>query len=95
MPGVSPRPDRRQGARLGLRVVHRHRIGNDVSSRTSELVFVKGRPVALLEWIDIGGARTPLYACELDPDRLREDPEHRGTFHYDELTTDPRFPTTD
>jgi hypothetical protein len=95
MPEVSSHGDRRQGARSGLRVIHRHRIGNDVAERTSELVFVRGRPLALLEWIDIGGARTPLYACELDPERLREDPERRGTFHYDELTSDPRFPTTD
>jgi len=54
-------------------------------------VFVKGQPMALLEWINLGGIRTPLYVCDLDPAKLREDAETRGAFHYDGLTSDPRF----
>lgn len=94
-PGVHRRPERRQEARSGLRVVHRHRVGNGISHRVSELLFVKGRAVALLEWIDLGGVRTPLYTCELDPEKLREDPGQRGLYLYDALTSDPRFPASD
>jgi len=91
MPLATPQRERRQAARSGFQVVHRHRVGTAVSDRVSELVFVKGRPVALLEWINLGGVRTPLYLCDLDPAKLREDAFQRGVFHYDDLTTDPRF----
>ena len=94
-PGANRRPERRQEARSGLRVVHRHRVGNGVTHRVSELVFARGRALALLEWIDLGGVRTPLYACELDPAKLREDPRQRGLYLYDSVTSDPRFPATD
>jgi hypothetical protein len=83
--------DRRHDARLGLKVKHRHRVGSAVSDRTSEMVYVRGCPVALLDWIDLGGIRTPLYVCELDPTKLRPATEQRGVFHYDGVTTDPRF----
>ena len=71
--------------------MHRHRIGTTVVDRVSEMVYVHSRPVALLEWIDLGGVRTPLYRCELDPAKLRADAEHRGVFRYDDVTIDPRF----
>jgi len=83
--------DRRHDARLRLKVKHRHRVGSAVSDRTSEMVYVRCRPVALLDWIDLGGIRTPLYVCELDPTKLRPATEQRGLFHYDGVTTDPRF----
>lgn len=95
MPAVTSTADRRQHVRVGLRVVHRHRVGATVSERVSELLYVKGRALALLEWIDIGGARTPLYVCDLDPTKLRPDKDERAVFHYDGLTTDPRFPACD
>ena len=56
---------------------------------------MKGRAIALLEWIDLGGVRTPLYVCDLDPTKLRPDKHDRAVFHYDGLTTDPRFPACD
>ena len=90
MPPAMPTKDRRHELRPGLKVKHRHRVGNAVVERVSELVHVKGRPVALLEWIDLGGIRTPLYMCELDPEKLRTATE-RGVFQYDGVTADPRL----
>jgi len=92
MPAVTPARDRRRDARPGLKVLHRHRIGSALVDRASELVFVKGRPVALLDWINLGGVRTPLYVCDLQPDKLRPLPDQRGVFQYDDVTSDPRFP---
>ena len=83
--------ERRHAPRSGLRVRHRHRIGSTVVERVSELVYVKGRPVALLDWIDLGGIPTPLYACELDAGKLRPVADKSGLYQYDEVTADPRF----
>lgn len=84
-------PDRRK-VRVGLKVIHRHRVGNRVVRRVSELVFVDGRPKALLSWIDIGGIRTPLYICELDRSKLRAPKAGvKNTYYYDATTVDPRF----
>jgi hypothetical protein len=90
MPEVPPVTERRK-IRSGFRVIHRHRIGNIVVRRSSELVFARGRPIALLEWINLGGVRTPLYSCQLDPAKLRQAPDDRHTYYYDEVTVDPRF----
>ena len=83
-------PERRK-VRVGLKVIHRHRVGNHVSRRISELVFIDGRPKALLAWIDIGGIRTPLYICELDRAKLRGSKGAKNTYYYDATTVDPRF----
>ena len=83
-------PERRK-VRMGLKVIHRHRVDNRVVRRVSELVFVDGRPKALLSWIDIGGIRTPLYICELDRSKLREATGAKNTYYYDATTVDPRF----
>lgn len=88
MPGVLPSNERRK-LRSTLKVVHRHREGEIVSHRVSVLQFVAGRPIALLEWINLGGVRTPLYSCELDPSKLRH--YANGTYHYEDVTVDPRF----
>lgn len=93
MAPVSPQQERRK-VRSVLKVIHRHRVAGIVSRRASALVFVKGQPVALLEWINIGGVRTPLYTCELDPGKLRPVPGSPGTYQYDGMTVDPRFPDT-
>ena len=93
MPSVSPRQERRK-VRSVLKVIHRHRVAGIVSRRASALVFVKGRPVALLEWINLGGVRTPLYTCDLDPDKLHPMEGSPGTYQYEGLTIDPRFPDT-
>jgi hypothetical protein len=94
MPTGEKSRDRRQGIRGSVRVAHRHRVGSALSQRVSELVYIKGHPFALLEWVDLGGIRTPLYICELDPTKLRADADERHLFHYDDLTTDPRFAPT-
>lgn len=70
---------------------HLHRVDLTVVECVSELVYVKGNPVALLEWIDLGGVRIPLVACELDPSKLRAAAQRGGVFHYDAVTVDPRF----
>ena len=90
MPTVEPPKDRRHDARPGLKVKHQHRVGAVIFERISELVYVKGRPVALLEWINIGGVRTPLFMCELEPSKLHAAAD-RGVFQYDAVTVDPRF----
>jgi hypothetical protein len=88
MPGISPRTERRK-PRTGLKVIHRHRVGTVVVRRVSELVFVKGQPTALLEWINLGGVRTPLYVCELDAAKLSQ--TDKTTYVYEGVTVDPRF----
>lgn len=82
----------RRKVRLGLSVIHRHRAGKLVFRRVSELVFVRGRPKAVLGWIDAGGGiRTPIYICDLDPSKLRKAAALRNTYYYDEVTVDPRY----
>jgi hypothetical protein len=82
--------DRRK-IRNGLKVIHRHRVGGEVSRRISELVFIDGRPKALLGWIDLGGVRTPLYICELDGSKLRTPVGKKNVYYYDDTTVDPRY----
>jgi hypothetical protein len=88
MPGTLPMKERRK-LRTGLKVIHRHRIGNTIVRRVSELVFVKGTPIALLEWINLGGVRTPLYVCKLDSSKLKQ--TDKTTYNYEDVTVDPRF----
>lgn len=81
----------RSNVRLGLKVIHRHRVGTSTFRRVSELVFAAGRPKAVLGWIDAGGVRTPVYICELDPAKLRQAAATKNTYYYDEVTLDPRY----
>ena len=81
----------RRKIRAGLKVIHRHRVGSDEFRRVSELVYVRGRPKAILGWIDVGGMRTPIYMSDLDPKKLRKAAAAPNTFYYDEVTTDPRY----
>jgi hypothetical protein len=83
----------RSKVRLGLKVIHRHRSGNSTFRRVSELVFVRGRPKAVLGWIDAGGVRTPIYICELDPAKLKKATATPNTYYYDDVTVDPRYET--
>jgi hypothetical protein len=83
----------RSKTRLGLKVIHRHRSGNSTFRRVSELVFVSGRPKAVLGWIDTGGVRTPIYICELDPAKLKKSAAIPNTYYYDDVTVDPRYET--
>ena len=84
---------------MGLKVLHRHRVGSHEFRRVSELVYVRGRPKAILGWIDVGGARTPIYQCELDPEKLHKAAATPYTYYYDGITIDPRYqdvrPVTD
>lgn len=75
MRAAAPTKERRQEARLGLKVIHRHRIGTAVVQRTSELLYMNRRPVALLDWINLGGIRTPLYRCQLDEQESESTPD--------------------
>lgn len=84
----------RRKVRLGLKVIHRHRAGDAVFRRVSELVFVSGRPKAVLGWIDTGGMRTPIYICELNPAKLRKAAATSKTYYYDDVTVDPRYEPT-
>ena len=81
----------RRKIRVGLKVIHRHRVGSHVFRRVSELVFVKGLPKAILGWIDVGGVRTPIYMSDLDPGKLHKSAAVKNTFYYDEVTIDPRY----
>jgi hypothetical protein len=84
----------RSKGRLGLKVIHRHRTGSSTFRRVSELVFVAGRPRAVLGWIDAGGVRTPIYICELDPAKLQKAAASKNTYYYDDVTVDPRYEPT-
>lgn len=81
----------RSCGRLGVKVIHRHRVGNHEFRRVSELVFVGGRPKAILGWIDVGGLRTPIYLADLDPAKLKKAAAAKNTYYYDEVTVDPRY----
>lgn len=74
----------------GKKVIHRHRVAGTVIRRVSELVYIRGRPRAILGWIDLGGVRTPLYISELDPAKLAPTAAP-DTFRYADVTVDPRF----
>jgi hypothetical protein len=82
--------DRRK-SRLGFKVIHKHRIGDKVFRRVSELVVIDGQPKALLGWINLGDVRTPIYLCDLDQAKLRRSVIHANTFYYEAITVDPRF----
>lgn len=79
----------RRSPRARLKVVHRHRIaGREQGPRESELVFTHDGAVAILEWIDMGGVRTPVFTCPLDRDKLHRESER--TYSYEDVTQDPR-----
>jgi hypothetical protein len=83
--------ERRIIPRTKLKVIHRHRIGAQRFRRVSELVFVRGKPRAMLEWLNLGGVRSPLYIAELDPAKLRKAKHLHNTYYYDAETEDPRY----
>lgn len=71
--------------------MHRHRIGSRPAFlRISELSSNGHSPIAVLTWLNEGGARTPGVCVELDPAKLRRSAARR-TFIYDGVTRDPRF----
>lgn len=70
-------------------MLHKHRVGDAAPvDRASELAYLRGGPKAILDWIDVGGMRTPI-CVDLDPAKLvRTDGPRR--FAYTDTTTDPR-----
>jgi hypothetical protein len=80
----------RRTVRAGLKVIHRHRVGQHALRRVSELVFTRGTPQAVLGWIDIGGMATPIL-LELDAAKLRKPKGRLHLYYYDGVTADPRF----
>ena len=85
----------RKKIRSGLRVLHRHRVGDHEFRRVSELVYVRGSPKAVLGWVDVGGVRTPIYICDLDPQKLHKAAAAANTYYYDAVTIDPRYEDVD
>ena len=84
----SLRQERRR-ARAKLKVIHRHRSdGREEGARESELVFTRNGAVAILEWIDMGGVRTPVFTVPLEREKLHRQSER--TYSYDDVTEDPR-----
>jgi hypothetical protein len=81
----------RRTARIGLKVIHRHRAGDITYRRVSELMFVEGRPQAVLGWINAGGVRTPISICKLDPKKLKKAAATPKTYYYEGVTVDPRY----
>jgi len=75
-----------------MKVIHKHRSGEqEPRERESDLMFIEDRPMAILEWIDIGGVRTPLFICPLEREKLHPaSPGKTKTFYYDDVTLDPR-----
>jgi hypothetical protein len=71
-------------------VIHRHQLGNQTLRRVSELVFLRGEAKAVLEWIDSGGLRTPIYV-DMDREKLRLTRGIRTLYYYDGTTVDPRL----
>ena len=82
--------NRRAIRRVGLRVIHRHRSGEQTLRRVSELVFLRGEAKAVLEWISSGGLRTPIYV-DMDRSKLRLTRGIRTLYYYDGTTDDPRW----
>jgi hypothetical protein len=82
--------NRRAIRRVGLRVIHRHRSGDQTLRRVSELVFLRGEAKAVLEWISSGGLRTPIYV-DMDRSKLRLTRGIRTLYYYDDTTDDPRW----
>jgi hypothetical protein len=81
--------ERRSIPRQRLRVLHLHLDGEAPVRRMSELVFVQGRPNAVLRWTAEGGGRHPGAMVPLDTARLRPSRRARNLFRYDGVTAEP------
>jgi hypothetical protein len=81
--------ERRSIPRQRLRVVHLHRAGEQPVRRISALVFVEGRPLAVLRWADERGERRPLATVPLETARLRPARRPLDLFRYDGVTAEP------
>jgi hypothetical protein len=73
------------------RVLHAHRIGKRRFYKVSELTTLGGKPHLVLQFIQHGAVRVPLFTVEIDPSRLRTAAGADRIAFYDDETTDPRF----
>jgi hypothetical protein len=78
--------ERRSIPRNRLRVVHLHQERGEPVRRVSELVFVEGKPQAVLGWKEERGARQPRKLIALDTSRLRPPRRAKNLFRYDGIT---------
>jgi hypothetical protein len=81
--------ERRSIPRERLRVLHFHVNGEAPVRRISELMFVQGRPVAVLRWTGEGCERHPDAIVPLDTARLRPTRRGRNLFRYNGVTAEP------
>jgi hypothetical protein len=79
--------ERRTVPRTRLRVVHLHGAGAEPVRRVSELMFVDGRPQAVLGWTQSANGRRPAAVIPLDSARLRASKRAKNLFHYDGVTS--------
>jgi len=80
------RRERRSIPGVRLKVVHRHRRGEAPERRVSDLVFIDGRPHAVLRWEQRDAARRPALTIPLDSNRLRPAKRVRALFRYEGVT---------
>jgi hypothetical protein len=78
--------ERRSIPRTRLQVVHRHRVRGEPVRRISELLFIEGRPVAVLDWTEKGGVRRPRQVIALETARLRRSQRVKTLFRYEGVT---------
>jgi len=81
------RAERRSIPRTRLRVVHLHGTEGEPVRRVSELMFVDGRPQAVLGWKQSDQGRCPAEVVPLDSARLRASKRAKNLFHYDGVTS--------
>jgi len=80
-------PDIKRGI---YRVTHFMRSHGQRWACESDLIFVDGRPVLVVEWTPPDGRDPPVVTAPLDPARLQELPTRFGHFLYDDDVEDPR-----
>jgi hypothetical protein len=76
-------------SRVYLAVVHRE----STMHRILDLSWLDGRPIAVINWVNLDGALRPGYYIALDPAKLRKSAPV-GTYWYDGAVRDPRVPTS-
>lgn len=80
--------ERRSIPKVRLRVVHLHRSGDEPVRRVSQLLFVGGRPVAVLGWSGTEGERRPKRTVPLETSRLRPSRHAKHLYRYEGVTVE-------
>ena len=73
-----------------FRVQHLVRRGSAWGHAVTDLIFVDGHPIAVLEWGGVPGSEHPHVSVRLDPKRLQELHSGSVTHLYDGPIEDPR-----